>query len=85
MFREGEQLTTILAVLWLAVPLNGAAQSAAPKRNDIPVARPACSRRLGNLDTDREVTDRVSGRCVRAQQIHSSSPPRKSGRLVRGS
>jgi hypothetical protein len=31
MFREGRQLTTILAVLWLAVPLNGAAQSAAPK------------------------------------------------------
>jgi hypothetical protein len=27
MFREGRQLTTILAVLWLAVPLIGAAQS----------------------------------------------------------
>ena len=27
MFREGRQLTTILAVLWLATPLSGAAQS----------------------------------------------------------
>jgi hypothetical protein len=31
MVREGRQLTTILAVLWLAAPLTGAAQSAASK------------------------------------------------------
>jgi hypothetical protein len=31
MFREGRQLITILAVLWLAMPLNGEAQSAASK------------------------------------------------------
>ena len=31
MFRDGRQLTTILAVLWLAAPLIGAAQSAASK------------------------------------------------------
>jgi hypothetical protein len=31
MFREGRQLTTIIAVLWLAAPLIGAAQPAASK------------------------------------------------------
>jgi hypothetical protein len=31
MLKEGRQLTTILAVLWLAAPLSGAGQSAAAK------------------------------------------------------